>query len=127
MDNFLARNKVWEFPDPLNPSNSLSLRHRRDMTLNSRQLCLSLGMVRNRVTELVRDKRLEVGSSGLGRSVYILRGPHGPVQVAAVTVDSQGAIDCCLDRDSLLEFCLSQHAASIEAAAQVQLQRPFRR
>eukprot|EP00959_Pyramimonas_sp_CCMP1952_P369427 7737919-Pyramimonas_sp.AAC.1 len=36
--NFLAKNTTWDYLDPMNPSTNLSLRLRRDMNLNSRQL-----------------------------------------------------------------------------------------
>eukprot|EP00959_Pyramimonas_sp_CCMP1952_P297570 6225060-Pyramimonas_sp.AAC.1 len=66
-DNFSARNKTRDYPDPLNPSVNLSLRYRRDMNLNSRQLFLSLGKLRNRISYVVRDKRTGSRFVGLWR------------------------------------------------------------
>jgi len=82
--------------------------------------------VRKAVAELVRPRGLEVGSTGLGGCVYILRGPHDPVQIASVQVDAPSNATTTLDRDSLLGFGMDSHAAAIEAAVQGQLRRPFR-
>ncbi|CAK0880955.1 unnamed protein product, partial [Prorocentrum cordatum] len=127
LDNFNRTNGSWSVADPLHTGVQLSLRLRRDLDFQGRQLFLSLGRVRRHLTDLMRNRGFEVGSSGLGGCVYILRGPHDPVPAVNISVCDSGAVTTEIVRDTLIEFGIPQHAAALEEAAQVQLRRPFRR
>ncbi|CAK0839466.1 unnamed protein product [Prorocentrum cordatum] len=69
LDSSPAKNLSWDYADPLNQSANLSLRHRRDMNLNRRQLFLSPGEAAaisvdsqgNATCCLERDALLEFG------------------------------------------------------------------
>ncbi|CAK0826055.1 unnamed protein product [Prorocentrum cordatum] len=118
LDNFNRTNGSWNVADPLHPGAQFTLRLRRGLDFQGRQLFLSFGRVRCYLTDLMRNRGCEVGSSGLGGCVYILRGPHDPVPAVNISVSDSGAVETEIVRDALLELGISQHAAALEEAAQ---------
>eukprot|EP00959_Pyramimonas_sp_CCMP1952_P323997 6780852-Pyramimonas_sp.AAC.1 len=103
-----------------------SLRLRRHPGIISRQLFLSLGNVRSVLTQALAPRH-DVGSAGPGGSAYIMRRQHDPVPSVKVQVDAAGGASCACDRDIFVEFGISSLILEVQAAAGIQLRRPFSR
>ena len=115
----------FRFPNP-DGGEDLELRVRRDLPQTARKLFYYLGNMRQAVANIFGAEN--VGSTGLGGTVYVLKNGTIPVQVVKVFVlddgPNAGHAQMVVDSEGLAEIGGSQHAPCLQTRF-FQI-RPFR-